>query len=95
MGCRWKKPAKARTLTRETQTSRPIPPATWYCYPNQSVKKLGLILEAIELLELKSKELSNLAQRTRIMINAIGPYSVHGSLVMEACATNGTNYLDL
>ncbi|KAI9782325.1 MAG: hypothetical protein M1835_004057 [Candelina submexicana] len=39
--------------------------------------------------------LDRLAKKTRLIINTVGPYSLYGSAVVEACAINGTHYLDV
>ena len=49
---------------------------------------------SIEILELSPEQLQRLAQNTKVIINAIGPYSIHGSVVVEASALSGTHYLD-
>ncbi len=36
-----------------------------------------------------------LAQQTRVVCTTVGPYAKYGSLLVEACAQNGTNYCDL
>jgi short subunit dehydrogenase-like uncharacterized protein len=40
-------------------------------------------------------ELDTLAKKTGILITAIGPYWKYGTPVVEACAKNGTHYLDV
>ena len=39
--------------------------------------------------------MTSLAKKTRILINTIGPYHLYSSPVVEACARNGTHYLDV
>lgn len=48
----------------------------------------------IEILELLPERLQRLTRKAKVIINAIGPYSIHGSAVVEACAFSGTQYLD-
>ena len=36
-----------------------------------------------------------LAQRASVVITTVGPYSLHGATLVEACATAGTAYVDL
>jgi short subunit dehydrogenase-like uncharacterized protein len=43
---------------------------------------------------LKHDELHSLAKRTRVLINTVGPYALYGEPVVEACASQGTSYLD-
>lgn len=40
-------------------------------------------------------ELDELAQKTRLIINCIGPYILYGTPVVEACAKHGTHYVDV
>ena len=40
-------------------------------------------------------ELIQLTKSTTIILNTIGPYSLHGTPVVAACADNGTHYIDL
>ncbi|PLB51228.1 saccharopine dehydrogenase [Aspergillus steynii IBT 23096] len=44
--------------------------------------------------QLNREELHNLAQRTKLIINCIGPYVLYSVPVVEACASNGTHYID-
>jgi short subunit dehydrogenase-like uncharacterized protein len=39
--------------------------------------------------------LADLARSTKVLINATGPYLMHGEPVVRACAENGTDYVDL
>jgi short subunit dehydrogenase-like uncharacterized protein len=39
--------------------------------------------------------LDAMASRSRLVLNAVGPYSKYGLPVVEACATAGTDYADL
>ena len=39
--------------------------------------------------------LDAMAARSRLVLNAIGPYSKYGLPVVEACAAAGTDYADL
>lgn len=45
--------------------------------------------------QLNPTELKELAQKTKLIINCIGPYHLYSSPVVEACANNGTHYLDV
>ncbi|KAK6376332.1 hypothetical protein LTS17_006927 [Exophiala oligosperma] len=50
---------------------------------------------AIELVNINlDDDLSTLVSRTKVLINAIGPYTCHGEPVLSACAENGTSYVD-
>ena len=48
----------------------------------------------IEVCGLDSKELSALASKATVIINAVGPYAVYGEPVVRACVQQGTHYLD-
>ncbi|QFU76182.1 saccharopine dehydrogenase [Halioglobus maricola] len=39
--------------------------------------------------------MNTLASRTKVILTSVGPYQLYGSLLVEACATNGTDYVDL
>ncbi len=49
----------------------------------------------VETAELSKVDLTNLARKTRLIINTVGPYHMYGTPVVEACANNGTHYLDV
>ncbi|KAJ5083497.1 hypothetical protein N7456_012924 [Penicillium angulare] len=46
-------------------------------------------------LQLNTDELNELAQKTRLIINCIGPYHLYSTPIVEACAKNGTHYVDV
>ncbi|CAL5873201.1 uncharacterized protein PFLUO_LOCUS7470 [Penicillium psychrofluorescens] len=46
------------------------------------------------VVQLTSSELKELAQKTRLIINCVGPYHLYSTPVVEACAANGTHYVD-
>ena len=50
---------------------------------------------AIETAALEKNDLDALAQKTKVLISTVGPYHKYGSPVVQACATNGTHYLDI
>jgi short subunit dehydrogenase-like uncharacterized protein len=54
------------------------------------------LVHAIDVLavQLNTTELNELAQKTRLIINCIGPYHLYSTPVVEACATQGTHYVD-
>jgi short subunit dehydrogenase-like uncharacterized protein len=39
--------------------------------------------------------LEALVKRTRVVITTVGPYALHGTPLIEACAKHGTHYCDL
>ncbi len=45
--------------------------------------------------ELTPVELEVLARRTTVLLNTVGPYHLYSTPVVEACAKNGTHYLDV
>ena len=49
----------------------------------------------IEVASLDSEDLNTLVKKSRLLINTIGPYHLYSSPVVEACAKNGTHYLDV
>lgn len=49
----------------------------------------------IETAALNPEDLASLVKKTRVLINTVGPYHLYGSPVVEACAKNGTHYLDV
>lgn len=49
----------------------------------------------IEIVQLDKEDLDNLARKTTILINCVGPYHKYSTPVVAACASNGTHYLDV
>lgn len=45
--------------------------------------------------QLDDVELAALVQKTKVLINCIGPYQLYSSPVVKACAHYGTHYLDV
>ena len=39
--------------------------------------------------------LAAMAARTKVVLNLVGPYTLHGRPVIEACVSNGAHYMDL
>ncbi|MCW2767329.1 MAG: Saccharopine dehydrogenase [Nocardioides sp.] len=52
-------------------------------------------LELIRVDAHDAPALADLAQRTRVVITAVGPYVEHGEPLLAACAAAGTDYVDL
>lgn len=50
---------------------------------------------AVEVAALSLGDLTSLAQKTRLILNTVGPYFRYSSPVVQACAENGTHYLDV
>ncbi|KAL8657058.1 MAG: hypothetical protein Q9226_002299 [Calogaya cf. arnoldii] len=49
----------------------------------------------VEVATLSLDDLRSLAQKTRIILNTVGPYHKYSAPVVQACAENGTHYLDV
>ncbi|KAI9726607.1 MAG: hypothetical protein M1828_000974 [Chrysothrix sp. TS-e1954] len=49
----------------------------------------------VEVAQLNDAELTALAKKTKLLITTVGPYHIYGTPVLEACAKNGTHYLDV
>ncbi|KAJ5584966.1 uncharacterized protein N7459_004766 [Penicillium hispanicum] len=47
------------------------------------------------VVQLNETELRDLAQKTRLILNCVGPFHLYSTPVVEACATNGTHYMDI
>ena len=50
---------------------------------------------SLEVTTLSPEDLDSLATKTRLLINTVGPFCLYSSPVVEACAKNGTHYLDV
>ncbi|KAF1990987.1 hypothetical protein K402DRAFT_389188 [Aulographum hederae CBS 113979] len=48
----------------------------------------------IEVAELSKPDLDALAKKTKLIITTVGPYHMYGTVCFEACAENGTHYVD-
>ncbi|RHZ63084.1 uncharacterized protein CDV56_108944 [Aspergillus thermomutatus] len=48
----------------------------------------------IRAVQLNRQELDPLVQRTKVIINCVGPYHLYSTPVVEACAKHGTHYVD-
>uniref|UniRef100_A0A0N5APF2 Sacchrp_dh_NADP domain-containing protein n=1 Tax=Syphacia muris TaxID=451379 RepID=A0A0N5APF2_9BILA len=71
--------------------------------------KIRRIVEEVSLA--KGKDLSNIpviiadttdelsivsmVKQAKVLLNVVGPYRIHGEIVVRACAENGTNYVDV
>ena len=49
---------------------------------------------SIETSSLELQDLKSLAKKARVVINTVGPYSFYGKNVVQACAEEGTGYVD-
>ena len=50
---------------------------------------------AIETVKMSLDELGGLAKKTCLILNTVGPYYRYSTPVVQACAENGTHYLDV
>ncbi len=61
-------------------------------------QRLGEAAGALELITVDSHDrsaLDRLVARTRVVCTTVGPYALHGSELVAACAAAGTDYCDL
>ncbi|MCJ1412979.1 hypothetical protein MMC19_007080 [Ptychographa xylographoides] len=49
---------------------------------------------SIEVASLDPEDLDKLTKKTKLLISAVGPFYLYGTPVVEACARNGTHYVD-
>ncbi|KAA6413668.1 MAG: Saccharopine dehydrogenase Homospermidine synthase [Lasallia pustulata] len=84
-----------------------LPTDLRWAVAGRSASKLSAVLEelrhlnpnrlqpGIETAALTTEDLTSLARKTRLLINTVGPYYLYSTPVVEACAKNGTHYLDV
>ncbi|MCJ1379006.1 hypothetical protein MMC17_002105 [Xylographa soralifera] len=48
----------------------------------------------VEIASLRPEDLDALVKKTKLLISTVGPFHKYGSPVVEACARNGTHYVD-
>lgn len=48
----------------------------------------------IEIASVTKDDLVRLARKTKVLISTVGPYHKYGTVAFEACAENGTHYVD-
>ena len=84
-----------------------LPTDLKWAIAGRSTSKLCTLLDDIKLLDpdrlhpgievasLTTEDLNALARKTQVLINTVGPYYRYGTPVVEACAKNGTHYLDV
>ncbi|KAL9122603.1 MAG: hypothetical protein Q9187_000835 [Circinaria calcarea] len=84
-----------------------LPTDLKWAVAGRSAPKLSSVLDEIkplnpdrlhpglEVASLTPEDLNALARKTRLLINTIGPYHRYSTPVVEACANNGTHYLDV
>lgn len=42
-----------------------------------------------------TESMTQLAQRSKVVLTTVGPYQLYGNELVEVCAANGTDYVDL
>lgn len=50
---------------------------------------------AVFAVQLNREELDPLVRKTKLVINAVGPYHLYSTPVVEACALAGKHYIDV
>ena len=48
----------------------------------------------LEVSSLNPDDLDALVKKTKLLITTVGPYHLYGTPIVEACARNGTHYID-
>ena len=48
----------------------------------------------LEVSSLDPDDLDALVKKTNLLVTSVGPYHLYGTPVVEACAKNGTHYID-
>ncbi|ETN43163.1 uncharacterized protein HMPREF1541_02321 [Cyphellophora europaea CBS 101466] len=84
-----------------------LPTNTKWAIAGRSETKLKSLVESLKQLnsnrtpptvittgKLATPELLPLAKRTRVLLNAVGPYHLYSTPIVEACAKSGTHYID-
>ncbi|RKK93882.1 hypothetical protein BFJ68_g15359 [Fusarium oxysporum] len=85
-----------------------FPTNTRWCIAGRSAAKLEALRQDLRannpdrlepetyvISQLDAEALEPIVKNTKVLINGIGPYHCHGTPVVEACACNGTHYVDL
>ncbi|KAF3384993.1 putative trans-acting enoyl reductase [Penicillium rolfsii] len=83
-----------------------LPTDLKWAIAGRSLQKIEAIAEELKKLnsdrvqpdvltvQLNATELNELAQKTRLIINCVGPYHLYSTPVVEACAAHATHYVD-
>lgn len=84
-----------------------LPTNLKWAIAGRSTSKLSTLLDDIKILNpdrlhpgievasLTTEDLNALVRKTQVLISTVGPYYRYSTLVVEACAKNGTHYLDV
>lgn len=57
-------------------------------------RHVNAAVDVVEIQMDNGDELHDLALSTTVLINCVGPYVLYSEPVVEACASNGTHYID-
>ncbi|KAK8301959.1 hypothetical protein V6Z11_D04G053700 [Gossypium hirsutum] len=63
----------------------------WAAHPSSPPNDVSVIIA--DTTDLPS--LSSLCNQTKLLLNCVGPYRIHGEPVVAACASSGCDYLDI
>ncbi|KAF5622215.1 Saccharopine dehydrogenase Homospermidine synthase [Fusarium sp. NRRL 52700] len=87
--------------------AKTFPTNTRWCIAGRSASKLEALRQDLRALnpdrlepaiyivpQLNAEGLEPIVRRTKVLINGIGPYHRYGTPVVDACARNGTHYVD-
>lgn len=87
--------------------AKTFPTNTKWCIAGRSAAKLEVLRQELRAINpdrlepdnyviprLHGEGLNPLVRDTEVLINGIGPYHRHGTPIVEACARNGTHYVD-
>ncbi|CCT63471.1 uncharacterized protein FFUJ_00015 [Fusarium fujikuroi IMI 58289] len=87
--------------------AKTFPTNTRWCIAGRSAAKLEVLRQELRAInpdrlepdnyiipQLDGEGLNPLVRDTEVLINGIGPYHRHGTPIVEACARNGTHYVD-
>ncbi|KAF9765707.1 hypothetical protein IL306_001974 [Fusarium sp. DS 682] len=87
--------------------AKTFPTNTKWCIAGRSAAKLDSLRQDLRTInpdrlepeiyvipQLDAEDLDPIIKKTKVLINGIGPYHCYGTPVVEACARNGTHYVD-
>ncbi|KAF5983813.1 Saccharopine dehydrogenase Homospermidine synthase [Fusarium coicis] len=87
--------------------AKTFPTNTRWCIAGRSALKLEALRQDLRAInpdgleptiyiipQLNAEGLEPIVRETKVLINGIGPYHRHGTPVVDACARNGTHYID-
>ncbi|KAF4497171.1 saccharopine dehydrogenase [Fusarium agapanthi] len=87
--------------------AKTFPTNTRWCIAGRSAAKLEALRQDLQAInpdrlepaiyiipQLNAEGLEPIVRKTKVLINGIGPYHHYGTPVVDACARNGTHYVD-